>query len=322
VIISLLLINKAAETQREVLMYTRITFLLTGAWWFGFSQYTFKHLPKFGEVRGELPKDLVLLNFKNLFQNHKEDGGFLRVLKDNIWFYKEIVNQSFKELLKVGYELFRTPNLKFFLASFFFYSVGIQTIILIATPFAQNELGLDSEKLIITLLIIQIVAIIGSLLFSRISRLIGNKNVISITIIIWMGVCLSAYVLKRETPHVEMYFYIVAAVIGLVMGGIQSMSRSTYSRLLPKDSQDSTTYFSFYDVLEKIAIIVGTFIFAVLIDKYQTLKFYALNEFHIHLPSTSGMRFAALAMTVFFIFGLVFIRFLKIQTLKGNSTEE
>ncbi|MGZ5273599.1 MAG: MFS transporter [Kaistella sp.] len=298
VVICLVLIQVFAETPEEAKMYTRISFLLTGAWWFGFAQYTFKHLPQFGNVKDQLPKDLVLLNYKNIFQKHEEQGGFWEVLKDNICFYKDVVKESFRELFKVGRTLFADRNLKFFLSSFFFYSVGMQTIFLMATLFGKSEINLQQDRLILTLLLIQIEAIIGALFFSWLSKKIGNKNVISIAIILWIVACLSAYFLNKENPNVEYQFYGIAAIIGLVMGGLQAMSRSTYSKLLPEDSMDNTTFFSFYDVLEKLAIILGTFIFATMIEKYH------------------NMRFAALSMTIFFFAGLVLIRFLKVKMVK------
>lgn len=302
VIICLLLIMFVAETEKEGLFYTRVSFLLTGAWWFGFSQYTFKHLPQFGEVKDKLPKDLVLLDYKNIFQRHKENGGFFEVLKDNISFYIDIAKESNRELMRVGKKLFQDQNLKFFLSSFFFYSVGMQTIFLMATLFGKSEINLDQGKLIATLLVIQIEAIIGAVIFSRLSKRIGNKNVISITIILWIVACLSAYFLNKENPKVEYQFYGVAAIVGLVMGGLQAMSRSTYSKLLPSDSMENTTYFSFYDVLEKLAIILGTFIFATLIEKFN------------------NMRFAALSMVLFFAIGLILIRFVKVKMLKNRET--
>lgn len=302
VIICLVLIQVFAKDAEQAKMYTRISFLLTGAWWFGFSQYTFKHLPQFGNIKEQLPKDLVLLNYKNIFEKHDESGGIFEVLKDNIKFYIDVAKQSFKELFKVGNTLFKDHNLKFFLSSFFFYSVGMQTIFLMATLFGKSEINLEQDRLILTLLVIQIEAIIGAVLFSKLSRRIGNKNVISIAIILWIVACLSAYFLNKENPNVEYQFYAVAAIIGLVMGGLQAMSRSTYSKLLPENSMDNTTYFSFYDVLEKIAIIIGTFIFATMIDKYH------------------NMRFSALSMSVFFLVGLILIRFLKLKTDKQKNS--
>ncbi|OPC35386.1 MFS transporter permease [Elizabethkingia meningoseptica] len=296
VVICLLLIMVLAQTPKQAMILTRISFLITGAWWFGFSQYTFKHLPKFGKVTDKLPKDIVLLNIKNFFKTHKDNGGYIHVVKENVLFYKEVTKESFRELFKVGNKLFTTPNLKYFLISFFFYSVGMQTIFLMATLFGKSEINLSQEKLILTLIVIQIEAIFGAVFFSWLSRRIGNKNVISIAIVLWIVACLSAYYLNKENPNVEYQFYGVAGIVGLVMGGLQAMSRSTFSKLLPEDSMENTTYFSFYDVLEKVAIILGTFIFATLIEKYN------------------NMRFAALSMTAFFAIGLIFIRFLKPKT--------
>lgn len=312
VIICLILIQVLARNKEEALLYTRISFLLTGAWWFGFSQYTFRYLPKFGEVKDQLPKDLVLLNFKNIFQFHSEAGGWFEVVKRNIKFYLEIIRESFKELFKVGRKLFQTPNLKYFLFSFFFYSVGMQTIFLMATLFGKSEINLAQNKLIITLLLIQIEAIIGAMVFSRLSQKIGNKNVISITVFLWVVVCVWAYFLNKANLNVEYHFYAVAGLVGLVMGGLQAMSRSTYSRLLPENSMDNTTYFSFYDVLEKIAIMIGAFIFSFIIDNYDNIRVF-FTQIDIELPTASGMRFAAFFMGVFFLIGLVLIRFVKIK---------
>lgn len=319
VIICLVLIQVFAKGAAQQLLFTRISFLLTGAWWFGFSQYTFKHLPQFGDVKEKLPKDLVLLNYKNIFKKHEEQGGFFEVLKDNISFYKDIAKESFRELFKVGKDLFKDRNLKFFLSSFFFYSVGMQTIFLMATLFGKSEINLPQDKLIGTLLVIQIEAIIGAVIFSRLSKKIGNKNVITIAIVLWIVACIWAFFLNKENPTVEYQFYGVAAVVGLVMGGLQAMSRSTYSKLLPEDSMENTTFFSFYDVLEKLAIIIGTFVFALFIDKYDTLiEIFA--KIDIALPSASGMRFAAFSMALFFFVGLILIRFLNLKILKEKET--
>lgn len=303
-IICLLLIQVVAKTPDETKMYTRITFLITGAWWFGFSQYTFRHLPQFGLIKDNLPKDLVLLNYKNIFKKHEEQGGFWEVLKDNISFYKDIAKQSFRELFKVGRNLFADRNLKFFLSSFFFYSIGMQTIFLMATLYGKSEIFTKEEdqyKLIITILVIQIVAIFGALAFSKLSKSIGNKNVISIAVFIWIICCLSAFLLNKENPHVQIQFYVLAAIIGLVMGGLQAMSRSTYSKLLPENSMDNTTYFSFYDVLEKLAIILGSVIFGVVIQYFH------------------NMRYAFVAMSVFFAVGLILIRFLKLVPYQSKE---
>ena len=295
-IICLVLVQVVAKGAHEQNLFIRISFLLTGAWWFGFSQYTFKHLPQFGDVKDKLPKDLVLLNYKNIFKRHEEQGGFFEVLKDNISFYKDIAKESFRELFKVGKKLFADRSLKFFLSSFFFYSIGMQTIFLMATPFGSTVIFPKQDekyKLIITILVIQIIAIFGAFLFSKLSKKIGNKNVITIAVIIWIICCLSAFSLNKENPNIQFQFYGLAALIGLVMGGLQAMSRSTYSKLLPENSMENTTFFSFYDVLEKLAIIFGMLIFSVIIQKF------------------GNMQYAFIAMSSFFLIGAILIRFLK-----------
>lgn len=295
-IICLFLIQGITDDPKKQNILIRISFLLTGAWWFGFSQYTFKHLPQFGNVKDKLPKDLVLLNHKNIFKKHSENGGFWEVFKDNISFYIDVAKESFKELFKVGNKLFSDKNLKYFLSSFFFYSIGMQTIFLMATPFGSNVVFPKQDekyKLIITILVIQIIAIFGAFLFSKLSKKIGNKNVITIAVIIWIVCCLSAFSLNKENPNLQIQFYGLAGLIGLVMGGLQAMSRSTYSKLLPENSMENTTFFSFYDVLEKIAIIFGMLIFSVFIQKF------------------GNMQYAFIAMSAFFAVGALLIRLVK-----------
>ncbi len=300
-VICLIMIQAITQDPKQQNILIRVTFLLTGAWWFGFSQYTFKHLPQFGKVEGKLPKDMILLNYKTIFKKETLQAGYFTVLKTNIRFYKDIAKESFRELFRVGNTLFKDKNLKYFLSSFFFYSVGMQTIFLMATPFGSNVVFPkyeDKYKLIITILVIQIVAIFGAYLFSGLSKKIGNKNVITIAVIIWIGCCLSAFSLTNENPNIQFLFYCLAGLIGLVMGGLQAMSRSTYSKLLPENSMENTTYFSFYDVLEKIAIICGMLIFSVFIQKF------------------GNMQYAFIAMSAFFLVGAILIRLVKSKIVK------
>ena len=139
--------------------------------------------------------------------------------------------------------------------------MGVQTVMLVAAGFAKKELfplKEDEPKLLGTIIIIQLVAILGAIGMSRLSKRIGNWWVLTISVLIWIAICIAGYKVQTQTQ-----FYILAAVVGLVMGGIQSMSRSTYSKLLP-DTKDTTSFFSFYDVTEKIAIVIGIFTFAYL----------------------------------------------------------
>lgn len=200
----------------------RIGFVLVGLWWLGFAQYSFKHLPK----------DNLIDTGTNLFK------------------------KGFQELRIVVGKLGDQPDLKKFLISFFFYISGVNTIIYVATIFAKKELGFESGELILIVLILQLVAIIGAYLFAWVSDKTSNKISLSTMIIIWIIICLAAY-----GVHSKLVFYFLAAGVGMVMGGIQSLSRSTYSKMIREDEPDVTSYFSFYDVTYKVAIVLGTFLF-------------------------------------------------------------
>jgi UMF1 family MFS transporter len=226
----------------------RLSFLLTGLWWVGFAQITFRRLPE--------PS----------LEERKAKKHFL-------------VN-GFHELKLVWNQLSQMPSLKRFLFSFFLYSMGVQTVMLVAAGFGKKEIfpdPKDEPKLLITIIIIQLVAMVGAWTMSRLSKRIGNWWVITIAVIIWIGVCAGAYFVKTA-----MMFYILAAIVGLVMGGIQSMSRSTYSKLLP-ETQDTTSFFSFYDVTEKIALVIGIFIFGFVEEKSGSMRnsIFALGGFFI-----------------------------------------
>jgi MFS transporter, UMF1 family len=165
---------------------------------------------------------------------------------------------GFRELRKVASQVGNMPVLKRYLFSFFLYSVGVQTVMLVAAAFAKKEIfpdPKDEAKLLITIILIQLIAIPGAIFMSRLSKRIGNFNVLIWAVIVWIAICITAYYINTQTQ-----LYILACIIGLVMGGIQSMSRSTYSKLLPV-TEDTTSFFSFYDVTEKLALFLGLFIF-------------------------------------------------------------
>nr|WP_293299649.1 MFS transporter [Allomuricauda sp.] len=205
----------------------KYSFISVGIWWILFSQYTFAHLPK----------------------GYKREGE-----------RKNIVLNGFRELKSVWHQLGENVRLKRYLGAFFVYSMAVQTIMLIATYFGEEEInwGTDSERttgLIISILVIQIVAIFGATITARVSKKYGNINTLMVINCIWVALCVYAYFL--QTP---MDFYIAASFVGVVMGGIQALSRSTYSKFLP-ETTDTTSFFSFYDVAEKIGIIIGTFLY-------------------------------------------------------------
>ena len=260
----LLIINLAMIQMPDVFGITaglasRISFVMVGVWWIGFAQITFRRLPD----------DLY---------NKKPES-------DYIW-------KGFKELKLVAIQVMNYPTLKRFLISFFLLSVGVQTIILLATIFGSTELGLPTIDLIVTVLLIQLVAIAGAYFFSRMSDKKGNIFTLKITIVIWMVVCFCAFLLHKDLPNVAIYFYSLGAILGLVLGAIQSLTRSTYSKLLP-DTEDHATFFSFYDVTEKIAIVLGTAVYGFL---------YAV---------TDSMQWSVLALALFFLASFIIISTLK-----------
>ncbi len=227
----------------------QLSFLMVGIWWIGFAMIPFKVLPKGSPVAKAHTHNII-------------KGGFV-------------------ELGKVWQKVKSMPTLKRYLPAFFFYSMGVQTIMLVATSFAAKELKMPTASLIQIILIIQLVAIGGATLMSRLSDKFGNVKVLTGVILIWIAACLCAYFVTTATQ-----FYLLAVLVGLIMGGVQSLSRSTYSKFLPPDIPDTASFFSFYDVTEKLAIVGGLFSFGFI----EQL--------------TGSMRNSTLALVVFFIIGL------------------
>ena len=230
---------------------TKFTFLLVGLWWILFSQITLFYLP-------EKPKKMVL--------------------------NRTILTYGMKELIKVWNYIKGVKHLKLYLLSYFFYSMGVQTIMLVASYFGDKEINLDQNKLIFTILIIQLIAIFGAYFFAYVSRLKGNKFSLITMNICWIIVCLTAYFTNNEYQ-----FYLLAAVVGILMGGIQSLSRSTFSKLLPKEIGDNASFFNFYGISYNISVVIGTF-------SYGYIE-----------QVTGSMRSSVLALTFFFIVGLFFL---------------
>lgn len=236
----------------------RISFVLAGLWWFGFAQLALRVLP--------IPSKKERREKKNVFTNgFKELGVVFRQLKD-------------------------IPLLKRFLLAFFLYSMGVQTVMLVAAGFSKKEIfprDEDEPKLLFTLILIQLVAIAGAMIMSRLSKRWGNINVLIGSIFVWIAICIWAFYVQTQFQ-----FYLLASTVGLVMGGIQSMSRSTYSKFLP-ETKDTTSFFSFYDVTEKIALVIGLFSFGFLED------------------ITDNIRNSVLALLVFFLLGLLALLYTK-----------
>ncbi len=234
----------------------RISFITVGLWWILFSQYSFYVLPK-GVSQGRKVTRAIVFN-------------------------------GLKELKLVWLQLKENLRLKRYLAAFFVFSMAVQTIMLVAVYFGEEEIawgGSDAKTqgLIVSILVIQLVAILGAILTSKASAKFGNINTLILVNAVWMALCFYAYFM--ETP---LQFYIAAGFVGLVMGGVQSLARSTYSKFLP-ETEDTTSYFSFYDVAEKIGIVIGMVIFAT-IDQI-----------------TGSMRNAILFLFIFFLIGIILL---------------
>lgn len=253
-IICLVLIQKFAVPAKYC-------FVLVGIWWIVFSQFTYRILP-------------------NTVSKHAKEKGY-------IW-------KGFRELRKVFGEFRHTYRLKRYLIAFFFFNTGVQTVMLMATFFAKKEIdwpvdpatGKSNDSgLIIAILLIQLLGAAGAFLMSRLSGKIGNVKTLGVSIVIWIGVCAAAFVIK--TP---VQFYGLACTVGLVMGGVQAIARSTYSKFLP-ETEDHASYFSFYDATEKIGIVCGTL-------------FFGLMEILL-----GSIRFSVLAVAFFFICGLILLFF-------------
>jgi UMF1 family MFS transporter len=231
---------------------SQLSFLLVGVWWIAFAYIPFTVLPK---------------GSPNAVAHHKN-----------------IIKGGFIELAHVWQQVKKMPILKRYLPAFFCYSMGVQTIMLVAASFGAKILNLPQEKLIAVILIIQLVAILGAKLMSNLSEKYGNVLVLAGVVVIWILACVAAYFVTNEYQ-----FYALAGVVGLMMGGIQSLSRSTYSKFIPQDIPDTASFFSFYDVTEKLAIVGGMFSFG-LVEEL-----------------TGSMRNSALVLCIYFIAGLILL---------------
>lgn len=266
----LLVINLAMvmsqENGEDKMQMMRYSFITVGVWWALFSQYTFYILPKGTSSGHKVTKSVVLNGFKEL-------KGVWNQLKENL-------------------------RLKRYLYAFFVFSMAVQTIMLVAVYFGEEEIAWGSDEakttgLIVSILVIQLVAIVGAFLTSKASSKFGNIKTLIAVNFIWMSLCFYAYFM--ETP---VQFYVAASLVGLVMGGIQSLARSTYSKFLP-ETEDTTSYFSFFDVAEKIGIVIGMLIYG-FIDQI-----------------TGSMRNSILFLFIFFLIGIILLYRVPKQEIKN-----
>lgn len=237
-------------------------FVMVGLWWIGFAQIPLRRLP---EDRVEKqPK-------------------------------ANLIRKGYDELLKAWHSLKQDRNTVAFLISFFCYNAGVQAVLFLASTFAEKELHFSSAGLILLVLILQIVAIGGAWASAKLSGKKGNKFSLMIMLFIWTVVCIVGYYVQTGLD-----FYLLASAVGLVMGGIQSLSRATYAKFLPENTQDTASYFSFYDVMDKVSTVVGTFVFGFV----EQL--------------TGGMRNSVLALAVFFVVSVVVLGSVTVRRMKST----
>jgi len=236
---------------------SQISFLLVGIWWWAFGQYALRRMPK------PVPAG----------------GGD----------QKHILSKGYKELQKVWTQIKQLPSLKRYLSAFFFFNMGVQTVMLVAALYGKSELEIPTENLIIAILIIQIIAIPGAYVISWLSSKIGNIKTLMILVSMWIAMCFVAYTLPKGGIY---EFYALGAAVGFIMGGIQSLSRSTYAKLMP-ETKDTVSFFSFYDVTEKMAAVIGIFSFGLITEL------------------SGSQRNSIMALATFFVIGLLLLFYTK-----------
>lgn len=245
----------------------RISFITVFLWWIGFSQITFRRLPRY--------------TFRK------------RSKKENV------ITNGYSQLRKVFKHVVISKPLLLYLSGFFFMTMGLLTVMFMAATYGEKALGLKENVLIPTILVIQLVGMFGAWLFARLSEKYGNLKALIFSVVTWVFVCIGAFFITNAAG-----FIAIATVIGIIMGGSQSLARSTYSKMLPVDTTDHTSFFSFYDVMEKLATVAGTFSFGIIEEL------------------TGNMKYSVLAIALFFIIGLAFfITLLDLKSAKVPKAE-
>ncbi|BDS11667.1 MFS transporter [Aureispira anguillae] len=261
-----LIMNPTVLGFGDVGAATKFGFLLVGLWWMGFAQIAFYYLK-------DRPTDNKMSS--------------------------KVLGRGLGELKKVWAQIKARTTMKRYLLSFFFYSMGVLTVMLLAPLFASKEVGVTTIEMILVVLILQILAIFGAYFFAWLSNKKGSRFTIGSILIIWVMICIICYFLTLKIG-----FYILAGVLGFGMGGVQSISRSTYSRLIPKSTKDTASYFSFFDITEKLAIVIGTFAFGF------------INQL------TGSMRNSMLFMTLFFVVGFIILQQTNLEADMKKIAEE
>lgn len=170
-----------------------------------------------------------------------------------------------------------------YLIAYLIYNDGIQTVIVVASSFAADEIGIPADRLLLLVLLIQFVAFGGAFLFGHLARRLGAKQAIMISLVIWAVVVILAYAILYN----EIQLFILGALIAIVLGGSQALSRSLFAQMIPRDHE--AEYFGFYEISERGTSWLGPLLFAVAVQL------------------TGSQRVAILALILFFVTGLLLL---------------
>lgn len=247
----------------ESLKAVPTAFVMVGLWWIGFAQIPLKRLPE-DKPAGDFKAD------------------------------ENLVKKGYAELKRVWSVLKKDRNTKRYLVSFFLFNAGVQAVLFLASVFAEKELGFKTQNLILLIIILQIVGIGGAHLFAKLSDMKGNRVSLLVALFFWMCICVAGYFVQSGLD-----FYFLAAGVGLVMGGTQSMSRSTYAKFFPENTPDTASFFSFYDVMDKMSTVFGTFVFG-FVEQIS-----------------GGMRNSVLSLALFFFLSIILLFTLQVKRMKA-----
>ena len=247
-------------------------FIMVGLWWLGFAQIPFRRLPK---------------------DSDREEGI-------------NLLTKGFEEIIKVARIVRRDSQTVRYLFAFFCFNAGVNAVLFLASTFAEKELNFDTTKLIILVLILQIVAIGGAWMSTRLSEWKGNRFSLLLQLFVWTGICFAGFFVQTGLD-----FYLLAVMVGIVMGGVQALARSTYAKFLPENTQDTASFFSFFDVMDKTSTVAGTFVFGFVQQISEGVNILG--------STTSGMRNSVLALAIFFVASIFILFTVRVRRMKEQT---
>ena len=255
-VLNLLLVLRAEQLGMTAGLAVRLSLLSAGVWWGGFAIITFYLLKSRPKTKSLPPGESYL-------------------------------TAGFKEIVATLKELRRLPLTARYLLGYLIYNDGIQTVIVASSAFLEQELfpGGNPVFLLEIYLMVQFVAVAGALLFERLAYLIKTKNAIIVSLVIWAGVVIYAYKFLHSVPEA----WVMAAVIAIVLGGSQALSRSLFSRMIPAGKEAS--FFGIYEVSDRGTSWMGPLLFSIVIAR------------------TGSYRLALLSLIFFFVVGLIVLWF-------------